>query len=327
MKDRYGREIRYLRISVTDRCNLACTYCNPERNFSWIPSNELLTLEEIEFVARAFSRLGLKKIRLTGGEPLLRKGIVDLAKKLYSIQGIEEVCITTNGVLLLDYADSLYDVGVRHINISLDTLRPERFKEVSGKDALHRVLAGIERVIELGFFPIKINTVLIKGINDHELFDFARLTMENVLEWRFIEYMPIGSKCSWQEGEVITTDTAKKRLEEQFGPLEEVFPNGKWHGPAKLFRIKGAKGLIGFISPMSHHFCDTCNRLRLTPDGKLRLCLFSDNEVDLKTKIREGMSIEALSKFLKEVVYDKPLGPVAQNKEPGCERAMRAIGG
>ncbi len=327
MRDRHGRKIEYLRVSLTDRCNLACTYCNPDRNFSLLPHEELLTLEEIGLVVRAFSRLGLKKVRLTGGEPLLRKGIVDLVARLYAIVGIEEVCLTTNGVLLGDHADALFRAGVRHVNISLDTLNPERFKEVTGRDEFHRVISAIHKVIDLGFSPVKVNTVLLKGVNADELHSFVEMTIAHPIEWRFIEFMPIGTHCRWTEGDVFTTDEAKERIEARFGPLEEVYPRGKWHGPARLFRVKGARGLIGFISPISHHFCNTCNRLRLTPEGRLRLCLFSDKEIDIKGPIRSGMDEAGLSSFLEEVVYNKPLGPMAEEREPGCNRAMRAIGG
>ena len=327
MRDRHGRKIEYLRVSLTDRCNLACTYCNPDRNFPLLPHEELLTLEEVCLVVRGFSRLGLKKVRLTGGEPLLRKGIVELIETLYSIEGIEEVCLTTNGVLLGDHAEALLKAGVRHVNISLDTLDAKRFSEVTGRDEFHRVMAAIHRVIDLGFSPVKVNTVLLKGVNADELHSFVEMTISYPIEWRFIEYMPIGSRCCWSQGEVFTTDEARNKIEAHFGPLEEVYPRGKWHGPARLFRVRGAKGLIGFISPISHHFCHTCNRLRLTPEGRLRLCLFSDQEIDLKGLLRSGIDEKGLSSFLEKVVYDKPLGPMAEEREPGCNRAMRAIGG
>lgn len=332
MIDRHGRTIQYLRVSLTDRCNLSCTYCNPpearaRQVVPMLPSRELLTLEEIELVVRAFSGLGVKKVRLTGGEPLLRRGIIGLSEDLYRIPGIAEVCITTNGVLLGEYAPALFAAGLRHVNISLDTLRPERFKEITGKDLFHRVIEGIDRVIGLGFFPVKINTVLLKEFNADEILDFAKMTIERRLEWRFIEYMPIGAGCRWSRRHVFTVDEARAAIERAFGPLEEVYPRGKWHGPARLFRIRGARGLLGFISPMTHHFCDSCNRVRLTPDGRLRLCLFSDHEINLKEKVRAGISHDELVDFLKHAVYEKPLGPMAENEGPGCTRFMRTIGG
>ncbi len=365
MKDRLGRDIRYLRLSVTKMCNLNCTYCGGYRKGSALSSSNAvneerhkggkgirdkessLSLKEITFLLRAFSMIGVEKVRITGGEPLLRPDILDIVKIASQTEGIKEVCLTTNGVLFYDIAPLLYEVGIRHINISLDTMSPEKFRHISGKNAFYKVIKGIERAIDIGFSPIKINTVLIRGINDDELTDFAKLTLSLPVEWRFIEFMPIGEN-KWERFSLITVKEARDRIETHFGNLEEVYPPNKWHGPARLFRIKGAKGLIGFISPMSQHFCKACNRLRITPDAALRLCLFSDNEVDLRGKMQAIMSknkrgatiigyerewlydengYREFVEYLKGIIYQKPVGPVALKKTPQCLRPMQAIGG
>jgi len=326
MKDCYGRDISYLRISLTDRCNLQCIYCS--REFRLLPKKEILTLEEIERTVKALSLLGIKKIRLTGGEPLLRQGVVDLSRRLSEIQGIKEVCLTTNGILLKEFAKGLFEAGVRHINISLDSLRRNKFFEITGRDVFEKVIHGIEMALEMGFSPVKINTVLIRGVNDDEILNFAGLTRQRAVEWRAIEFMPIGSRCGWKEGHVITSHEVKSRIQAAFGPLEEVVHRNKWHGPAQLYRIRGARGLIGLIGAISHPFCSTCNRIRLTPEGRLRLCLFSDHEVDIKPMVRARMRIEDLSRYLYKVIRDnKPLGPGIQHQAPKCIRAMRTIGG
>ncbi|MDA8161425.1 MAG: GTP 3',8-cyclase MoaA [Desulfobacteraceae bacterium] len=328
LSDTHGRRITYLRISITDRCNLRCTYCMPkEGSAAWLPHEEILSYEEIERLSAAFSDLGVRKIRLTGGEPLARKGVEGLAGRLAAIPRIEEVCLTTNGILLEDMAQSLFNAGVRHINISLDTLIPERFARITGRDMFNNVWQGIKRAIETGFTKIKINAVAMKGINDDEIAALAGLSLNLPLEVRFIEFMPVGDATTWSMARHLSCDAIKDMVEASLGSLTPV-PHGKNFGPATIYTIEGAKGTIGFISPLSRHFCGTCNRVRITPDGRLRLCLFSDNEIDLKKQLRSGASRNELAGFLRQAVAQKPLGLVSlKNETPHCARAMSKIGG
>ncbi|UKL14011.1 GTP 3',8-cyclase MoaA [Dissulfurimicrobium hydrothermale] len=328
LSDKHGREITYLRISITDRCNLRCSYCTPrDGQVNWLSHEDILSYEEIERLANAFSGLGVRKIRLTGGEPLVRKGVEGLAGRLIKIPGIKEVCLTTNGILLGDMATPLFDAGVRHINISLDTLKPERFLKITGKDLFQNVWQGIEKAIETRFTKIKLNAVAMKGVNDDEIVDLARLSLELPLEVRFIEFMPVGSATTWEKSRHLNCDAIKEMVERSLGDLIPV-SQGKDSGPAMIYRLKGAKGSVGFISPLSRHFCGTCNRVRITPDGRLRLCLFSDNEIDLKGWLRAGISNDELKIFLKEAIAQKPKGIISLKDEtPHCTRAMSRIGG
>lgn len=282
--DSYGRSIEYLRISVTDRCNFNCIYCQSKKSWKWLPPEEILSFEEIEKVAKVSSELGVKRIRLTGGEPLLRKDIEILIKKLSQISGIEDLSLTTNGYFLEEKALTLKLAGLKRINISLDTLKREKFKELTGKDELDKILKGIERALEVGLNPVKINVVVIKGFNDEEIVDLAKLSLDKPLEVRFIEFMPIGKNPFWNESKVFYIAEVKKILE-NFRKLEPMISMGG--GPAKSYRWKGALGKIGLISPLSEHMCKSCNRMRITADGKLRPCLFSDFEIDLKSALRE----------------------------------------
>jgi cyclic pyranopterin phosphate synthase len=328
LSDTHGREITYLRISITDRCNLRCSYCTPKDGcINWLSHEDMLSYEEIERLADVFAGLGVRKIRLTGGEPLVRKGVEGLADRLTGIPGIKEVCITTNGILLEDMAQPLFDAGVRHINISLDTLKPERFLKITGRDLFQHVWQGIEKTIETGFTKIKLNAVAMKGVNDDEIADLARLSLGLPLEVRFIEFMPVGSATSWKKSRHLNCDAIKERVETSLGGLIPL-SQGKDSGPAMIYRLEDAKGSIGFISPLSRHFCGTCNRVRITPDGRLRLCLFSDNEIDLKGRLRAGISNDELKIFLKEAIAQKPKGIISLRDEtPHCTRAMSRIGG
>ena len=328
LSDTHGREITYLRISITDRCNLRCSYCTPkDGRVNWLSHEDILSYEEIERLACAFSGLGVRKIRLTGGEPLVRKGVDGLAGRLGAIPGIKEVCITTNGILLEDMAQPLFDAGVRHINISLDTLRPERFLKITGRDLFQHVWQGIQKAIETGFTKIKLNAVAMNGINDDEIADLARLSLDLPLEVRFIEFMPVGSATTWEKSRHLSCDAIKEMVETSLGRLIPV-SQGKDSGPAMIYRLEGAKGSVGFISPLSRHFCGTCNRVRITPDGRLRLCLFSDNEIDLKTRLRAGIPDDELKTFLKGAIAQKPKGIISlKDKTPHCTRAMSRIGG
>ncbi len=303
LSDSYQRPINYLRISVTDRCNLRCVYCMPAEGINLMSHEDILSYEEIYTVARAAAGLGINKLRLTGGEPLVRLGLPELVKMLAQIEGIDDISLTTNGVLLSRYAAELKDAGLRRINVSLDTLKPERFKLITRLgDNLDEVLEGIEVAKKVGLEPVKLNTVVMAGINDDELLDFASKTVAEGWHVRFIELMPLVGKDTTPR--FVPASEMKRRLE----PLGELTPclPSVGNGPAKYFRLPRTKGDIGFITPISEHFCFQCNRMRLTADGKLRPCLLSDYEVDLKQPLRGGISLGGLRKLIKQAVANKP---------------------
>lgn len=322
--DPYRRKINYLRISVTDRCNLRCRYCMPEQGLPLTPHEEVLTYEEILRIVRVFTKEGISKIRLTGGEPLVRKGIVDFLSRLSEIEEIRDLSLTTNGLLLKDYAMDLKRAGLKRINISLDTLNREKFSMITRRSGYENVWQGIEEAMKVSFSPIKINMVAIKGFNDDEIESFALLTLHHPLIVRYIEYMPSGEE--WKEGNIVTIPEIKSRLEEM-GKLTAI-PSDEWDGPARRFRFEGAIGEIGLIGPVSDHFCDHCNRLRLTPDGKIRTCLFSDDEIDVRGFLRNGGSDEDLRKQLLVALNTKPERHYINTHQfKKCQRNMSAIGG
>ncbi|MCX8117464.1 MAG: GTP 3',8-cyclase MoaA [Desulfobacterota bacterium] len=324
--DPFQRRINYLRISVTDRCNLRCRYCMPEEGLALTPHEEILTYEEILRIVRVFVREGISKVRLTGGEPLVRKGIIDFVSNLSRIEGIRDLSLTTNGLLLGEFAGQLKRAGLKRINISLDTLDRQKFLEITRRDGYDRVWQGIEEAIRVSLSPIKINMVAIRGFNDDEIESFARLTLEHPLIVRYIEYMPAGNGEEWREGHIITTSEIKRRLEEM-GRLIPL-PLDPWDGPARRYRFEDAKGEIGLIGPVSDHFCGRCNRLRLTPDGKIRTCLFSDDEIEVKGFLRNGGSDEDVRKQLLIALNQKPARhPLNTNQFKKCQRNMSAIGG
>ena len=327
LTDSFQRRLTYLRLSITDRCNLRCRYCMPQSNFSWMPSENILTFEEIHRLCRAFCASGIKKIRLTGGEPLVRKGLTGLIRRMKHLDGLEEICLTTNGTLLGEYAAELLDAGVTHINISLDTMVPDTYASITGADMFQQVWDSILKVIELGFPQVKINAVVIKGVTDSDIYDLARLATIYPIDVRFIEFMPVGDKIPWSPESMIPSHEIRTLLEQRMGQMEPVVRSAG-AGPASLYRLKGAPGLLGFISPLSHHFCSTCNRLRVTADGKLRLCLFSDSEIDIKTPLRQGMGDAELEQFLRKAVAVKPEGYHALGKKQvSCNKRMSSIGG
>lgn len=299
--DKHSRVIDYLRISVTDRCNLRCIYCMPACGVDKVPHRRILSYEEIIRIVKISADLGVKKIRLTGGEPLIRKDIVSLVQAISQIKGIEDLSMTTNGILLKQYAKALIEAGLKRINISLDSLKPTRFAEITRGGNLHDVLQAIELCQTLE--PIKINMVPIKGLNDDEIEDFARLTYDFNYHVRFIEFMPIGSRELWSKDKVLSTDEIKQRV----GFLGNLKPvKIRKNGPARYYKLEGAKGVIGFISPITHHFCEDCNRLRITSDGKIRPCLFSESELDLKSAMMLGCTDEELERLLRLAVAIKP---------------------
>ncbi|MDY7040932.1 MAG: GTP 3',8-cyclase MoaA [Chloroflexota bacterium] len=327
--DAYNRPISYLRVSVTDRCNLRCTYCMPPEGVFWRPHEEILRYEEIETVVRAAAELGISKVRLTGGEPLVRLGIVDLVRKLTGIPGIDDLAMTTNGVLLSRYATALAQAGLQRVNVSLDTLRPERFRRITRLGRLEDVLAGIEAARQAGLEPIKINTVVIKGMNDDEVLDLARQTMEAGWNVRFIEVMPVGNGVlaggEWRERVVPAGDILQK-IESELGKLEPAKVS-VGNGPARYYRLPGVKGTLGFITPISEHFCYRCNRLRLTADGQLRPCLLSDQEIDLRTPLRQGADVERIKELLLKGIECKPMQHHLEERIQPENRVMSEIGG
>jgi cyclic pyranopterin phosphate synthase len=324
--DPYKRKINYLRISVTDRCNLRCRYCMPEEGIPLISHQDILTYEEILRIVRVFASQGISKVRLTGGEPLVRKGIVDFISRLSQIEEIKDLSLTTNGLLLKDLADVLKQAGLKRVNISLDSLKRERFHQITRRDEFQRVWSGIEEALKVGLSPIKINMVAIKGLNDDEIEAFARLTSDLPLTVRYIEYMPSGNGEEWKETDILTISQIQLRLE-KMGNLIPI-PSDRWDGPAKRFRFEGAHGEIGLIGAVSSHFCSDCNRLRLTPDGKIRTCLFSDDEVDLREIIRSGGSDGDLKARLLVALEAKPeRHHINTHLFKKCQRNMSAIGG
>jgi GTP 3',8-cyclase len=326
MKEAPPRQINYLRISVTDRCNLRCVYCTYWKEWQKRPPAEILRYEELLRLAAIAADAGIHKIRITGGEPLLRRGIVGFLQELKRLPGIDQVCLTTNGVFLRELAPDLYDAGLRHLNVSLDTLRRDRYRQITGNDNLPAVLTGLQQAASLGFHPLKINCVVLRGINDDEVLDIARLARENPLQVRFIELMPTTSQTWWQR-HFLSMAEVRRRLA-VLGPLEPLIRE-KAAGPARTFRLPGFRGELGFISPMSEHHCRTCNRLRLTADGKLRPCLLAAAELDLKEPMRLGRGDDLLGYLFQEAMELKagkdrfPL-PHSQH-HPG--RAMVSIGG
>lgn len=334
MKDNYGRRIDYLRISLTDRCNLRCIYCMPEEGVPFKSHEDMLRIEEIADFARRAAQSGIRRVRLTGGEPLVRKGVVDLIREINEIPEIEDISLTTNGILLPKMAADLRDAGLTRVNISLDTLDPVQFSYVTRLGKIEDVFAGIDAALEYGFDPVKINAVAVRGL-DQDFFGFAKLSLDRPLHVRFIEYMPVGesSGCTgagWTEEDIIPASEIIERINEGaiaagIGALEplsdEDLPSGA--GPAIYYRLPAAKGTVGFISAMSNHFCDSCNRLRLTADGKLRPCLFSDKEIDVMGPIRADDE-EAVDRAIKEAIGIKP---DEHHEERGTQRRMSQIGG
>ena len=324
--DPYKRKINYLRISVTDRCNLRCCYCMPEEGIPLISHQEILTYEEILRIVRVFATEGISKVRLTGGEPLVRKGIVDFIHSLSQIKEIKDLSLTTNGILLKELARDLKQAGLRRINISLDSLRKERFCQITRRNEFEHVWKGIEEALSVGLSPIKLNMVAIQGLNDDEIESFARLTLQLPVTVRYIEYMPSGNGEEWKKSDILTIPQIKTRLE-NVGKLIPI-PSDQWDGPAQRFRIEGAIGEIGLIGPVSSHFCDDCNRLRLTPDGKIRTCLFSDEEIDVKELLRKGGTDQDLKDRLLVALRTKPERHYINSHQfKKCQRNMSAIGG
>lgn len=289
MEDSFGRNINYLRISLTDRCNLRCKYCMPEDGIDKCDHSDILSLEEIYEIIVNFVELGVDKIRFTGGEPLVRKGIVDLISKVSRLEGIRDIAMTTNGIFLKDMASDLKAAGLKRVNISLDTLNSEKYKTITRCGDLQKVLDGIKEAKRVGLTPIKINTVLIGGFNEDEIESLVDLTRKDNIDVRFIELMPIGEASSWAKEKFISNE----RVLEKIKQLEPV-KREDISSPAMYYKLPGAKGKVGIINPISCKFCENCNRVRLTSNGKLKMCLHSNREIDLKTPLRNGMDLKEL---------------------------------
>ncbi|MEW6117199.1 MAG: GTP 3',8-cyclase MoaA [Nitrospirota bacterium] len=325
IQDKYERTIDYMRISIIDRCNLRCIYCMPSEGVKPIAHKSILSYEEIIRIVRIAARLGVRKIRLTGGEPLIRKNLTYLVSSINAIEGIDDISLTTNGLLLKKLARPLAAAGLKRVNISLDTFRPDRYKEITRGGTISKVLEGIEEAEQAGILPIKINMVPIRGFNDDEIEAFAHLTIKTPYHIRFIEFMPIGAREMWSQEKYIPTDEIKEKVS-AIAPLVPV--RMRKSGPARYFRFENAAGVIGFISPLTHHFCSSCNRLRLTADGKLRPCLFSETEIDLKSALRSGAPDEELERLLRLSIEVKPQGHSLGHEKPlTMLRPMSKIGG
>ncbi len=332
--DLFSRSISYLRLSLTDRCNLRCMYCVTEDEstgcLTKLDQEELLTYEELLWVVRVAVGMGITKVRLTGGEPLVRRGVLGFIRQLMAIEGLDDVRITTNGVLLAQHARELLDAGVSKVNISLDSLKPQRVHDITGVDCFDAVWRGIETVLSLGYSTVKLNMVAMRHINDDEILEFARMSQRLPLQVRFIEFMPIGASSRWNADTYISTDEIMERI----ATIGELIPlqKGRNDGPAKVFRLgDDAAGSLGFISPLSHHFCDRCNRLRLTSAGTLRSCLLHDSEVDLRAVLRNQPSDATIQAALVEAIRNKPRGHRLDERlhrsGSDCHGRMSRIGG
>ena len=319
MLDRYGRKIEYLRISVTQNCNLKCVYCNPDGSLGKENQEKNLSPGEIESITRAMTKVGIRKVRITGGEPLVRRDICEIISRISSIPKIEDISMTTNGINLLGMAEDLKKAGLQRLNISLDSLKEDKFRQITGGGDLKKTLDGIDRALELGMTPVKLNTVLIKGVNDDEIDDIIELARNRPIEVRFIELMPMGCFGEKNAGKIISNDVIIAAR-----PQLEFLKRNDKAAPAVYYGIAGFAGKIGFISPMTHQFCSDCNRVRLTSDGRIRLCLGNNEEVDIRKAL--DLKQQDLGEIMRQIVYNKPMGH--HFKEPfSSSRRMQMIGG
>lgn len=324
--DGFSRPITYLRVSVTDKCNLRCVYCMPEGGLPWLRREEILSYEEIAAIVAAAASVGVRTVRLTGGEPLVRRKLSRLIATIASIPGIDDVALSTNGLLLEEQLSELLAAGLRRINLSLDMLRHDRFEAIARRPGLDAVLRAIDRAIDAGLAPLKVNCVVMRGKNDDEVIDFANLTRDRPIYVRFIELMPVVENVEWQGTAYVCADEILQRISAD-GELHPVAgPSG--NGPARYFAYSGAAGAVGVISPLSHDYCERCNRVRLTADGRLRLCLFGDYALDLRSPLRNGASTAEIANLLRSAMLIKPerhhlrLGETASRM-----RAFSEIGG
>ena len=326
LADAFHRPITYLRISVTDRCNLRCVYCMPEEGLPWIDKHEILTYEEITEIVRAAAKVGVRSIRLTGGEPLIRQDLHRLVAMIAAVPGIDDIALSSNGLLLAEQVNKLRAAGLTRANISLDTLRRERFEAIARRPGLDRVLAGIDAAFAAGLGPIKLNCVVMRGQNDDEVEAFAELTRERAVAVRFIEVMPVHENVGEHAGQYISAAEILDRIR-AIGDLQPV-DGPKGNGPARYYAFDGAAGSVGVISPLSHDYCDTCNRVRLSADGRLKLCLFGDHFIDLRTPVRDRAGEDALIAILRGSMYVKPeRHHLDVGQTASAMRALSEIGG
>jgi cyclic pyranopterin phosphate synthase len=302
VKDQFGRTVQYLRVSVTDKCNLRCVYCMPMEGLPWLKREDLLSYEEIEQIVRVMAPMGLERVRITGGEPLVRQDLDELVKLLATVPGIRDLSLSTNAVLLADQAEALKGAGVQRLNVSLDSLQPDRVDSIARRPGSYpKIMEGLAAAEEVGFAPIKVNVVLIRGQNDDEIRDFAEITRERPWHVRFIEMMPTGANLDLSAKQFISCAEALREVREidELEPVTGPFGNG----PARYYQFPGAPGTIGVITPMSHNYCDRCNRMRLTADGQLRPCLFGHIQTNLRDPLRAG---EELVPLIEETLRIKP---------------------
>lgn len=323
LTDAFGRKIEYLRISVTDRCNFRCLYCMPAAGLEWLPKAEILSYEEIARVVAELAPLGLRRVRLTGGEPTIRPQIERLVEMLRAIPDIQDISLSTNGARLPELAATLRAAGLDRVNMSADSLRPDRIKVIARRNIDFDPIAAATTAERAGLSPIKINVVVMRGINDDEVSDFARLTLDHDWHVRFIELMPVGEMRDLTWERVVPSDEILERLS-AIAPITPAIGPARGNGPARYYRFDGGVGTIGLITPMSHTYCGSCNRVRLTADGRLRTCLFGDEEVDLRTPLREGLPLEP---FFRTALAIKPLEHHLLQMRVGGLRALSQVGG
>lgn len=324
MRDNFKRPITYLRVSLTERCNLNCIYCQPaERK---VHARDGMPLESLVRVVRAGTQVGIRKVRLSGGEPLMRPDIVPLVAALAEIPQINDIALTTNGCLLPPLARALKEAGLKRVNISLDTLRPDRFQSITCNGELSEVLTGVEAALAHNLHPVKLNMVVMRGINEDEIEEFVRLTENRPLHVRFIEIMPIGAASQWAVDYLVPVDQVRRIIVECYGPLQAVKPAGE-DGPARCWKIPGFKGSVGFIAPLSGYFCPSCNRLRLTVAGTLRPCLYQGDEIDLMETLARGAGEDELAELIVRAIAQKPQGHPEHEILPVKDRSMFQMGG
>lgn len=320
MKDLFSRKINYMRISITDLCNLRCQYCMPEEGICKKDHEDILSLEEIVQIVKAGAKLGIDKVRITGGEPLVRNGIVEFIKMISNIEGINDIAITTNGILLPKYAEDLKKAGLKRVNISIDSLKPDKYKEITRGGDLSKVLEGIKEAIRVGLTPVKLNVVAVGGYNDDEIGDFINLTKDMPIDVRFIELMPIGEASNWAKEKFISNDYIKNKFKE----LEPTTTEKS--SPARYYKLPGGAGRVGFINPISNHFCEECNRIRVTSDGKLKPCLHSNKEIDILDAVKNNP--DKIEEVLRTAINIKPEKHyLYTNEEEKSNRNMFQIGG
>lgn len=323
--DRFGRIINYLRISLTDKCNLRCVYCMPE-DMIFRPKHELMQDDELLTLVRVFADLGFHKYRLTGGEPTVRQNVVDIVRGIAQTPGVVDISMTTNGILLDKLAQPLKDAGLQRVNVSIDTIDPERFHKITRWGSIDDIWRGIEAAERAGLTPIKFNAVVVRGFNERDVTDLAKLTLDHEWQVRFIEMMPFGDVATFARSQIVTDEEIRERIEADFMPLE-LLDDGRLDGEARLYRFPGAKGTVGFISSVTQPFCASCNRARLTADGLLRLCLLRDKEVDLLTPLRAGATEADLKAIILDGIWHKPWGHGLANEVIPVNRVMSQIGG